>query len=152
MNGSEERVPLERVKAGDLVAVYTGEKIPVDGLVESGRGTVDQAPITGESRPVLRSPGASVYAGTVLEAGALRVRADSVGMDTAIGRLIQRVETAREMKAPMETLGDGFSRRFVPLSFLAAGLVFLLTRDLRRAVSAAIGNGARRGILIKGGT
>ncbi len=171
VDGSEERVPLEQVQAGDLVAVYTGEKIPADGTVESGRGMVNQAPVTGESWPVVRSPGSSVYAGTVVEEGALRVRAARVGMDTAVGRLIQRVETARELKAPLETLGDRFSRRFVPVSFLAAGLVFLLTRDLRRAVSmllvacpcaaglatptavsAAIGNGARRGILIKGGT
>ncbi len=171
LNGSERRVPLELVKPGDLVAVYTGEKIPADGTVEYGRGTVNQAPITGESLPVVRSSGSSVYAGTVVEEGALRVRAARVGMDTAVGRLIQRVETARELKAPLETLGDRFSRRFVPVSFLAAGLVFLLTRDLRRAVSmllvacpcaaglatptavsAAIGNGARRGMLIKGGT
>lgn len=171
VNGSEQRVPLERVKIGDLVAVYTGEKIPVDGVVEQGQGTVNQSPITGESLPVLRSPGAQVFAGTVIEAGALRVRAARVGMDTAVGRLIQRVESAGELKAPIETLGERFSRRFVPLSFVAAGLAFLFTGDLRRAVSmllvacpctaglatptavsAAIGNGARRGILIKGGT
>lgn len=171
VNGSEQRAPLDQVKAGDLVAVYTGEKIPADGTIEYGRGTANQAPITGESLPALRSLGSSVYAGTVVEEGALRIRAVRVGMDTAVGRLIQRVETACELKAPLETLGDRFSRRFVPISFLAAGLVFLLTGDLRRAVSmllvvcpcaaglatptavsAAIGNGARRGILIKGGT
>jgi manganese/zinc-transporting P-type ATPase C len=166
----EARVPLEQVRPGDLVAVYTGEKIPVDGRVEDGQSTVNEAPITGESMPVFRNPGERVYAGTLVEAGWMRVRAEQVGDATAVGRLIQRVEAARELKAPIETIGAGFSRRFVPVSFLLAGLVFVLTRDIRRsvtmlvvacpcaaglatptAVSASIGNAARRGVLIKGG-
>jgi cation-transporting P-type ATPase C len=166
----EARVPLEQVRPGDLVAVYAGEKIPVDGRVEDGQSTVNEAPITGESMPVFRNPGERVYAGTLVEAGWMRVRAEQVGDATAVGRLIQRVEAARELKAPIETIGAGFSRRFVPVSFLLAGLVFVLTRDIRRsvtmlviacpcaaglatptAVSASIGNAARRGVLIKGG-
>jgi cation-transporting P-type ATPase C len=168
--GGELRVSIDQVRPGDLVAVYTGEKIPVDGVVEDGQSTVNEAPITGESMPVFRNPGERVYAGTLVEAGWARVRAEQVGDATAVGRLIQRVEAARELKAPIETIGDRFSRRFVPISFLLAGLVFLLTRDIRRsvtmlvvacpcaaglatptAVSASIGNAARRGVLIKGG-
>jgi cation-transporting P-type ATPase C len=169
--GAEVRVPLEEVRPADLVAVYTGEKVPVDGPVEAGQGTVNEAPITGESMPVFRNPGDRVFAGTLVEAGWIHVRAEQVGDATAVGRLIRRVEEARELKAPIETIGDTFSRRFVPASFLLAGLVFVLTRDVRRsvtmlvvacpcaaglatptAISATIGNAARRGVLIKGGT
>jgi cation-transporting P-type ATPase C len=168
---TEVRVPLEEVRPGDLVAVYTGEKVPVDGPMEAGQATVNEAPITGESMPVFRNPGDRVFAGTLVEAGWLHVRAEQVGDATAVGRLIRRVEEARELKAPIETIGATFSRRFVPASFLLAGLVFALTRDVRRsvtmlvvacpcaaglatptAISATIGNAARRGVLIKGGT
>src|SRR5207253_2284605 len=112
---------------------YTGEKIPVDGVVEAGQSTVNEAPITGESMPVFRNPGERVFAGTVVEAGWAHVRAELVGDATAVGRLIQRVEAARELKAPIETIGARFSRRFVPVSFLLAGLVFLVTRRIRWA-------------------
>jgi cation-transporting P-type ATPase C len=168
---AESRQPLTAVRPGDLVAVYAGTRIPIDGVVEVGTGTVNEAPITGESMPVFRNVGETVYAGTVLLAGSLRVRVTSVGTDTVVGRLIQRVEEAQELRAPIQTVGERFSAQFVPLSFLLAGGVFVLTRDVRRAVtmlliacpcaagmatptavSAAIGNGARRGILIKGGT
>lgn len=171
VNGTEMRVPLAAVKQGDLIAVYAGEKVPVDGPVESGQGTLNEAPITGESMPVFRNPGDPVFAGTIVETGWLHVRAEQVGDATAVGRLIRRVEEARELKAPIETIGATFSRRFVPASFLLAGLMFVLTRDVRRsvtmlviacpcaaglatptAISATIGNAARRGVLIKGGT
>jgi manganese/zinc-transporting P-type ATPase C len=168
---AESRQPLVAVRPGDLVAVYAGTRIPIDGVVESGTGTVNEAPITGESMPVFRNVGDTVYAGTVLLAGSLRVRVTSVGTNTVVGRLIQRVEEAQELRAPIQTVGERFSARFVPISFILAAGVFVLTRDVRRAVtmlliacpcaagmatptavSAAIGNGARRGVLIKGGT
>jgi cation-transporting P-type ATPase C len=168
---TEVRQHLHTIQPGDLVAVYAGAYIPVDGIVEARSGTVNEAPITGESMPVFRNPGDPVYAGTLLLAGDLRVRVIRVGNDTVVGRLIQRVEEAQELRAPIQTLGERFSARFVPFSFALAGFVFLVTRDVRRAVtmlliacpcaaglatptavSAAIGNGARRGVLIKGGT
>jgi cation-transporting P-type ATPase C len=167
----EVRRHLHAIQPGDLIAVYAGAYIPVDGIVEARSGTVNEAPITGESMPVFRNPGDTVYAGTLLLAGDLRVRVTRVGNETAVGRLIQRVEEAQELRAPIQTVGERFSARFVPFSFALAGVVFLLTRDVRRAVtmlliacpcaaglatptavSAAIGNGARRGVLIKGGT
>jgi cation-transporting P-type ATPase C len=170
-NTVESRQPLIAVQPGDLVAVYAGTRIPIDGVVEAGTGTVNEAPITGESMPVLRNVGETVYAGTILLAGSLRVRVTSVGTNTVVGRLIQRVEEAQELRAPIQTVAERFSTRFVPLSFILAGGVFVLTQDVRRAVtmlliacpcaagmatptavSAAIGNGARRGVLIKGGT
>lgn len=120
--------------------------------------------------PVMRSAGDQVYAGTVLLAGRMRIRVERIGADTAVGRLIQRVEHAQTSRAPIQTIGDRFSARFVPASFALSVLVMLATGEIRRAltmllvacpcasglatptaVSAAIGNGARRGILIKGG-
>lgn len=136
--GTEMRVPLAAVKQGDLIAVYAGEKVPVDGPVESGQGTLNEAPITGESMPVFRNPGDPVFAGTIVETGWLHVRAEQVGDATAVGRLIRRVEEARELKAPIETIGATFSRRFVPASFLLAGLMFVLTRDVRRSVTMLV--------------
>lgn len=168
--GSEIRVGLETIQPGDTVAVYTGDTIPVDGEVVSGTASVNEAPITGESLPVYKNAGDAAYAGSILEAGSLRIRAESVGSNTAVGRLIQRIEQARELRAPVETVAEGFSRRFVPFSFLLSLAVLIATRDVRRAmtmlviacpcaaglstptaISAAIGSGARRGILIKGG-
>jgi manganese/zinc-transporting P-type ATPase C len=161
---------VDRLTAGDLIVVHAGKRIPVDGRIEEGSGTLNEAPITGESMPAMRNVGDKVYAGTVLLAGRVRIRVEGIGADTAMGRLIQRVEEAQESRAPIQTIGDKFSARFVPGSFALSVLVLMLTGDLRRAltmlliacpcasglatptaVSAAIGNGARRGILIKGG-
>jgi cation-transporting P-type ATPase C len=166
----EVGTPIERIRPGDHIVVYTGKRLPVDGLVEDGSGTLNEAPITGESMPVLRNSGDRVYAGTVLLAGRLRIQVERIGADTAVGRLIQRVEEAQASRAPIQTIGERFSQRFVPASFVLAIVVLLVTRDIRRAltmllvacpcasglatptaVSAAIGNGAKRGILIKGG-
>jgi cation-transporting P-type ATPase C len=166
----EVSTSLDRVLPGDLVVVHAGRRLAVDGRIEEGTGTLNEAPITGESMPVVRNPGDPVYAGTILLAGRLRVRVEHIGSETAVGRLIDRVEQAQDSRAPLQTIGDRFARRFVPASFALAVLVLLLTRDIRRAltmllvacpcaaglatptaVSGAVGNGARRGILIKGG-
>ncbi len=170
VDGKEVKRPLSEVRVGQTVAFYQGQKVAVDGKVTAGAGTVNQAPITGESLPVMKSPGDEVYAGTLLVAGELKVEATRLGNQTAMGRLIQRVEEAREHQAPIELVGERFSSRFVPWSFAMSGLVLLLTGDYRRAltmlvvacpcaaglatptaVTATIGNAARRGILIKGG-
>jgi len=166
----EVSTSVDRVTPGDRVVVYAGKRLAVDGRVEDGSGTLYEAPITGESMPVVRNPGDTVYAGTVLLAGRIRIRVERVGADTAVGRLIERVEQAQEARAPIQTIGERFSARFVPASFVLSAIVLVATGDLRRAltmllvacpcasglatptaVSAAIGNGARRGILIKGG-
>jgi manganese/zinc-transporting P-type ATPase C len=171
MGGTEIKIPVEEIQPGNLLAVYTGEKIAADGRIVSGQATIIEAPITGESMPVYKGAGEHVFAGTVVQAGAIRVLAQRVGQETAVGRLIARVEEAQDLRAPIQTLGDKFARRFVPVSFALSLAVFLLTRDIKRsltmlviacpcasglatptAVSAAIGNSARRGILIKGGT
>jgi cation-transporting P-type ATPase C len=167
----EERRLVGELAPGDQVAVYRGDRLPADGVILAGDGAINEAPITGESIPSYKRPGDPVWAGTLVESGALRLRVQHVGTETAVGRLIQRVEEADELRAPIATIGERFSRWFVPGSFALAALVFLLSGDVRRAmtmllvacpcaaglstptaVSAAIANAARRGVLIKGGT
>jgi manganese/zinc-transporting P-type ATPase C len=169
--GTEVEVALDRLQPGDVVAVHAPSRIPVDGVVLAGEAVVDQAAVTGESLPVVARPGTEVYAGTVLVSGELRARATLVGSETTVGRIVARVESAQADRAPIHTVATRFSRRFVPASFGLAGLTFLVTGDARRAmtmllvacpcaaglstptaISASIGNGARRGVLIKGGT
>lgn len=167
----EQQVDVDELEVGDEVVVHEHVAVPVDGVVVDGDGILDQSAITGETLPVAVAVGATVHAGSVLMKGRVVVRATAVGRDTAIGRIIARVEVAQEDRAPIQTVGENFSRRFVPASFALAGLTFLVTRDVRRAmtmllvacpcavglstptaISAAIGNGARRGILVKGGS
>ena len=169
--GEEVEISSDELTAGDVVAVYEQSVIPVDGIVVSGEAVVDQAAITGEGFPVYVDAGDEVFAGTVIRQGSLRIQAVRVGRDTTAGRIIARVEEAQADRAPIETVATRFSRRFVPASFALAGLTWLVTGDPHRAmtmllvacpcaaglstptaVSAAIGNGARRGILIKGGS
>ncbi|WP_300019335.1 cation-translocating P-type ATPase [Pseudonocardia sp.] len=169
-DGTELEVDIDHLAIGDEVVVHEHVVLPVDGVVVEGDGVVDQAAITGETLPVAVEAGATLHAGSVLLRGRLVVRASAVGRDTAIGRIIARVEQAQSDRAPIQTVGENFSRRFVPTSFAFAALTLLVTRDVRRAmtmlliacpcavglatptaISAAIGNGARRGILIKGG-
>ncbi|NHC14787.1 heavy metal translocating P-type ATPase [Motilibacter deserti] len=170
-DGAEQQVPIDRLRVGHEVVIHEQATIPVDGVVVDGQGVVDQAAITGESLPVSLATGDTVHAGSVNLRGRLVVRATATGRDTAVGRIIARVEEAQEDRAPVQTVGERFSRRFVPASFALAGATLLVTRDVRRAmtmllvacpcavglstptaISAAIGNGARRGILIKGGS
>ena len=166
----EVEIRLEQLAVGDVVAVYEHHKVPVDGEVIAGEALVHQAAITGEALPVVVGPGSQVYAGTIVTDGALKVRATKVGRDTVVGRIIDRVEAAQADRAPIQTVATRFAGRFVPVSFAMAALTWLITRDPRRAmtmlliacpcavglstptaISAAIGNGARRGTLIKGG-
>lgn len=170
-DGTEVRVDVETLQVGDEVVVHEHVALPVDGVVTDGEGIIDQAAITGEPVPVTATTGTTVHAGTVLVVGRIVVRATAVGHDTAIGRIIERVERAQADRAPIQTVGENFSRRFVPASFALSALTLLLTGDVRRAmtmllvacpcavglstptaISGAIGNGARRGILIKGGS
>jgi len=170
-DGTEVEVEIGSLTIGDLVVVHDQVAIPVDGDVVDGQAVVDQSAITGETLPVTVSDGTRVHAGSVVVRGRIVVRADAVGSQTAIGRIIQRVEEAQRDRAPIQTVGENFSRRFVPASFLVSAMSLVVTGDVRRAmtvllvacpcavglatptaISAAIGNGARRGILIKGGS
>ncbi|OBH09862.1 manganese-exporting P-type ATPase CtpC [Mycobacterium sp. E1747] len=170
-DGAEVQVPIDSVQIGDEVIIHDHVAIPVDGEVVDGEAIVNQSAITGENLPVSVAVGAHVHAGSVVVRGRLVVRAEAVGNQTAIGRIITRVEEAQHDRAPIQTVGENFSRRFVPTSFIVSALTLAVTSDVRRAmtmlliacpcavglstptaISAAIGNGARRGILIKGGS
>ncbi|WP_042573659.1 heavy metal translocating P-type ATPase [Rhodococcus sp. MEB064] len=170
-DGTEVSVDIDSLEVGDEVVVHDHVGVPVDGVVVEGDAVVDQSAITGETLPVTVAAGSRLAAGSVVLRGRVVVRASAVGRDTAIGRIIARVEQAQEDRAPIQTVGDNFSRRFVPASFLLSAATLVVTRDVRRAmtmllvacpcavglstptaISAAIGNGARRGILIKGGS
>ncbi|MGW0455249.1 heavy metal translocating P-type ATPase [Gordonia sputi] len=170
-DGTEVQVPIDSLALGDIVVIHDHVAVPVDGVVVDGEAAVDQSALTGEGLPVTKEVGATVSAGSVVMAGRLVVRATAVGDDTSIGRIIARVEEAQRSRAPIQTVGETFSRRFVPASFAMSLGTLLVTRDPRRAmtmlliacpcavglstptaISGAIGNGARRGILIKGGS
>ncbi|MEW1933989.1 cation-translocating P-type ATPase [Rhodococcus sp. NPDC079359] len=170
-DGSEISVDVDRLEIGDEVVVHDHVGVPVDGTVVDGDAVVDQSAITGETLPVSIIAGDRIHAGSVVVRGRIVIRASAVGRDTTIGRIISRVEEAQEDRAPIQTVGENFSRRFVPASFILSALTLVVTRDVRRAmtmllvacpcavglstptaISAAIGNGARRGILIKGGS
>ncbi|QUQ64474.1 heavy metal translocating P-type ATPase [Kutzneria sp. CA-103260] len=169
-DGTEVEVDIADVSIGDEIVVHEQVVLPVDGVVVAGDGIADQSAVTGEQLPVAVGVGKRMPAGSVLVQGRIVVRASAVGPDTAIGRIIARVEQARVDRAPIQTVGENFSRRFVPVSFALSALTLVVTRDVRRAmtmllvacpcavglstptaISAAIGNGARRGVLIKGG-
>ncbi|MCZ0728665.1 cation-translocating P-type ATPase [Mycolicibacterium iranicum] len=170
-DGTEVEVATDELRIGDEIVIHDQVALPVDGVVIDGDAIVDQSAITGENLPVAVTTGARVFAGSVVVRGRLVVRAAAVGKETTIGRIISRVEEAQLHRAPIQTVGESFSRRFVPASFLLSAATLIATRDVRRAmtmllvacpcavglstptaISAAIGNGARRGILIKGGS
>ncbi len=167
----EMRIPVADVRVNDVVVVHIGEKIVVDGEVVKGEAAVNQAAITGESNLVAKQPGAKTFAGTIVEVGTLYIRAEKVGDDTQLSRIIQVVEEAQESRADIQNIADRFAQKVIPVSFVLSALTFLVTRDIRRsltmlviacpcavglstptAVVAAIGGAAKKGILIKGGT
>lgn len=113
-DGTELEVDIDHLVIGDEVIVHEHVVLPVDGIVVDGEGVVDQAAITGETLPVSVAAGSPLHAGSVLLRGRLVVRASAVGRDTAIGRIIARVEDAQADRAPIQTVGENFSRRFVP--------------------------------------
>lgn len=169
-DGTQEEVPATAVTPGEHVLVKNGARVPVDGEVVSGRGTVDESSITGESIPAEKGPGDEVWAGTVAHGGLLEVRADGVGNETTLARIIRRVEDAQDDKARTAAFIDRFSAWYTPAIIVLALVAGLLTRDVRLALTllvigcpgalvisipaaivAGIGRGARDGVLIKGG-
>ncbi|MBN8916369.1 MAG: cadmium-translocating P-type ATPase, partial [Rhizobiales bacterium] len=168
--GGERTVPIAQVRPGEIVLVRTGEKIPVDGVVVGGGAAVNQAPITGESVPQDKAEGAQVFAGTIVESGAIDVRTDKVGGDTIFSRIIALVEDAESERAPVQKLADRVASWLIPVVLVFLIGVFLVTRDVSKVVTlliftspaelglatplvmiAAIARAARSGILIKGG-
>ena len=125
-NGQEEEVPVDDVLVGDIVIVRPGEKIPVDGLVITGRSAVDESMLTGESLPVEKGPGDAVIGATINKLGLLKFEAKKVGKDTALAQIIRLVEEAQGSKAPIQQLADKVSAVFVPVVISIALLTFLI--------------------------
>lgn len=168
-DGEFVEVDVDEVEVGDLLLVKTGAKVPVDGTVLSGEGSVNEASITGESIPVAKEQGSTVFAGTILDNGTLQIVAERVGEDTTFGRIIELVEEAQDSKSEAERFIDRFSKYYTPAVLVIGFLVWLISRDLELAITilvlgcpgalvigvpvsnvAGIGNGARHGILLKG--
>jgi Cd2+/Zn2+-exporting ATPase len=168
--GKEVQVPIEEVKAGEVVIVKPGERIPVDGKILSGCGSVNQSTLTGESIPVEKGAGDKVYCGTFNEAGSCEIEAVQVAEDTKLAQIKRLILEAQAEKSPTQRVMDRFARYFIPAILLIAFFTFLITGEIIRgitilivacpcalvlgtptAVVAAIGNAARQGILIKGG-
>ena len=163
-------IPAQNLQLGDTVIVKPGGRIPVDGLVLSGRSFVEQAAITGEAMPVEKLSGDPVYAGTINQSGALEVRADKLGRDTTFGKIIEAVERAEKSRAPIQKTADRLAGYLVYFALGAAILTFFVTHNVRSTISVvivagacgiaagtplailgAIGRAARQGSIIKGG-
>jgi Cu+-exporting ATPase len=123
--GRELDLPIEQVQVGDELIVRPGEKIPVDGIVLTGRSSVDEAMITGESMPVEKSEGDALIGATLNQRGLLRMQALKVGADTVLANIIRMVEQAQGSKAPIQRLADTISSVFVPIVLVIATLTFV---------------------------
>ncbi|MEO7689221.1 MAG: copper-translocating P-type ATPase [Sphingomonas sp.] len=123
-DGSEQEVPLAEVMAGDRLRVRPGEAIPVDGVVVEGRSPVDEAMLTGEPAPVVKSPGDTVTGGTVNATGSLVIEARAVGADTVLARIVRMVADAQRSRAPIQAVADRISGWFVPLIIAVAIITF----------------------------
>ncbi len=178
-NGTETTTPIDDVEVGDVFVVRPGERLPLDGVVETGESTVDQSSLTGESVPVAKEPGDEVFSGTINETGSLEVRVTREATESAISRLITMVEEAQEKRAPTQQLIDRFEQPYVlgvfamtvvaialPLTLLNHSFEPTFYRAMTLMVAAspcaviistpaavlsAISAGGRQGVLFKGG-
>ncbi len=179
-NGTEAEIPVAQVIHGDLIVIRPGERIPTDGIIESGHSVVDESMLTGESLPITKGPGTEVFAGTINTTGSFTFMAVRVGTETALAQIIRLVEEAQGSKAPIQRFADKVASIFVPVVMVIALATFAVwyfavpdpsfARALLNFVSVLIiacpcamglatptavmvgtGIGAEHGILIKGG-
>ncbi|MGB8865719.1 MAG: heavy metal translocating P-type ATPase [Candidatus Sulfotelmatobacter sp.] len=177
-DGSEKDVPLEQVQPGDRLRVRPGEKIPVDGVLLEGRSAVDESMITGESMPVEKSPDGKVIGATINGTGSFVMRAERVGSETLLARIVQLVGQAQRSRAPIQRLADRVAKWFVPIVVAVAAITFVawllfgpqprfahalvnavavliiacpcaLGLATPMAIMVGVGRGARAGVLIK---
>lgn len=168
-DGSYVEVDIFDVDIDDQLMIMTGSKVPVDGTVVQGQGSINEASITGEPIPVEKTLDSKVFAGTILENGTLQVKADRVGEDTTFGRIIELIEEAQDSKSEAERFIDRFSKYYTPLVLLVSFIVYLFSKDVELAITilvlgcpgalvigvpvsnvAGLGNGASHGVLLKG--
>ncbi len=170
VNGKEEMIAAEEIKMEDVLRVLPGETIPVDGDIIEGTTSVDQSIMTGESLPVDKAVGDSVFCGTINRFGTIEIRASKLGEDSSLQKLIRMVEEAENKKAPMARIADKAASWLVPVALLIAIAAWIVTKDIVRAVTvlvvfcpcalvlatptaimAAIGQATKHGVNIKSG-
>lgn len=169
-DGKEEMIPAEKIIKGDLLRILPGETVPVDGVIVNGETSVDQSIMTGESLPVDKAAGDTVFCGTINRFVAIDIRATKVGEDSSLQRLIRMVQEAEDKKAPMARIADRVASWLVPVAMLVAVIAGIATQDIVRAVTvlvvfcpcalvlatptaimAAIGQATKHGVIIKSG-
>ena len=170
VDGEYRMVPLKQLRKGSYIQVLPGEKIAVDGVITKGQAAINEASITGESMPADKTVGDRVFVGTLNETGVIEIRAEKLGNDTVLGKIIQTVKAAQENKGDAQKAADVFAQYFLPIILTICIVTFLITKDIMRvmtilviacpcalvlatptAVVASVGNRAKRGVLIKGG-
>lgn len=169
-NETTENVPIDEVEKGDRLLVKTGAQLPVDGIIYEGQGYLDEASVTGEAKLNKKIVGDPVFAGTFLDNGSLKIKAEKIGEDTTFGKIIELVEEAQDSKSSAERFIDRFAKYYTPAVLLIAFVAGLISQDVRLAITilvlgcpgalvigvpvssvAGIGKGAKLGILVKGG-
>lgn len=170
LNSKEEMIPAQEVQVGDIIRVLPGETIPVDGVIQSGQTSINQAVMTGESLPVDKGVGDEVCSGTVNQFGTFDMRATKVGEDSSIQRMIRLVQSADAGKAKIVGIADRWATWIVVIALTAAALTWLISGEIIRAVTilvvfcpcalvlatptaimAAIGNATKHGFLVREG-
>lgn len=169
-NGTEIMIPAEQIKEGDILRVFPGEAIPVDGIIVSGETSVDQSIMTGESLPVDKTVGEELYCGTINRFGSVDLKATHVGEDSSLKKLIRMVADAENKQAPMQRIADKWASYLVPIALLIAIGAYVVTGEFIRcvtvmvvfcpcalvlatptAIMAAIGQATKHGVIIKSG-
>ena len=166
----QETISVDDVEKGDRVIIHSGGKIPVDGKIMSGQASMNEAAVTGESVPALKKVNDQVFSGTIVDNGYIEMIAEKVGDDTTFAKIIELVEEAQESKSKTEKFLNKFATIYTPAVVVLSVLVYFITRDIHIAITflviacpgalvigapvsnvAGIGNGAKNGVLIKGG-
>lgn len=169
-NSVEAVIPVSEIKKQDVLRILPGETIPVDGVILSGETSIDQSAMTGESLPVDKSVGDTVFSGTINRFGSIDIEATKVGEDSSLQRLIRIVEDAEKNQAPTQRIADKWASWLVPFALLIAIIAYIVTNDIIRAVTvmvvfcpcalvlatptaimAAIGQATKHGVIIKSG-
>ena len=169
-NGTEIIVEVGEIVKGDILRIFPGETIPVDGLILVGETSIDQSVMTGESLPVDKTAGDTVFCGTINRFGSIDIEATKVGEDSSLQRLIRMVEDAEKNQAPTQRIADKWASWLVPVALIIAFIAYFVTKDIIRAVTvmvvfcpcalvlatptaimAAIGQETKHGVIIKSG-
>ena len=169
-DGTRRVVSIDDIQVGDHLVVFPGAKVPVDGKVVKGQANINEASITGESVPVTKEVNDQVFSGTIADDGYIEIIAEKIGDDTTFAKIIELVEEAQDSKSKAEKFLDRFSQYYTPAVAALSVLVYLITQDLHLAITflviacpgalvigapvsnvAGIGNGAKNGVLVKGG-